>query len=220
MPLLPRILSLLLLLFGLLLPSGPAWAVAAADFPASAPTSNVLDGAEVLSRATVTDLENKLLSFEEAHVQARLVTLRRLDYGLSLADLGDQLLQRWQSPDDAQIVVLIETKSNSAAIRGDREAEPLLPQSLLTNTAETTMAQPLRDGGLYRQALVDGLNRLSTVLAGAEDPGPPPQAEEIAVVSNVPSAEETASSNARTWLIVLLAVGTVVPMATWWVFSR
>jgi uncharacterized protein len=82
------------------------------------------------------------------------------------------------------------------------------------------MAQPLRDGGLYRQALLDGLNRLSTVLAGAEDPGPPPQAEEIAVVSNVPSAEETASSNARTWLIVLLAVGTVVPMATWWVFSR
>jgi uncharacterized protein len=130
------------------------------------------------------------------------------------------LLQRWQSPDDAQIVVLIETKSNSAAIRGDREAEPLLPQSLLTNTAETTMAQPLRDGGLYRQALLDGLNRLGTVLSGAEDPGPPTQAEEIAVVSNVPSHEETASSNARTWLIVLLAVGTVVPMATWWVFSR
>jgi uncharacterized protein len=144
MPLLSRILSLLVLLFGLLLPGAPAWAVAAADFPASAPTSNVLDGAEVLSRATVTDLENKLLSFEEAHVQARLVTLRRLDYGLSLAELGDQLLQRWQSPDDAQIVLLIETKSNSAAIRGDQEAERLLPQSLLTNTAETTMADPLR----------------------------------------------------------------------------
>ncbi len=194
--------------------------MAAADLPLKAPSSSVLDGAEVLSRATVTDLENKLDSFEQAHVQARLITLRRLDYGLSLNELGDQLLQRWQNPDDAQILLLIETKSNSAAIRGDREAEPLLPQSLLASTADTTMAQPLRDGGLYRQAVLDGLNRLSTVLAGAEDPGPPLQVEQIAVVSNVPTAEETASSNARTWLIALLVVGTVVPMATWWVFSR
>lgn len=40
------------------------------------------------------------------------------------------------------------------------------------------------------------------------------------VESNIPTKEETASSNGFTWIIVLLAVGTVVPMLTWWVFSR
>jgi uncharacterized protein len=45
-------------------------------------------------------------------------------------------------------------------------------------------------------------------------------AEESAVVSNIPSREDTAGSNAFTWVVVLLVVGTVVPMLTWWVFSR
>jgi uncharacterized protein len=45
-------------------------------------------------------------------------------------------------------------------------------------------------------------------------------AQEIAPSSNVPSREQTETSNAFTWVVVLLVVGTVVPMATWWVFSR
>jgi uncharacterized protein len=40
------------------------------------------------------------------------------------------------------------------------------------------------------------------------------------VVSNIPSQEETSSSKAFTWVVVLLVVGSVVPMVTWWVFSR
>jgi uncharacterized protein len=36
----------------------------------------------------------------------------------------------------------------------------------------------------------------------------------------VPSKEDTQSSHALTWVVVLLVIGTVVPMATWWVFSR
>ena len=82
------------------------------------------------------------------------------------------------------------------------------------------MAQPLRQGDRYRQASLDAIERLDTVLQGGEDPGPPPQPEEATVVSNIPSREETASSNAFTWVVVLLIVGSVVPMVTWWVFSR
>jgi uncharacterized protein len=36
----------------------------------------------------------------------------------------------------------------------------------------------------------------------------------------VPRQEDTAASHAFTWVVVLLVVGTVVPMLTWWVFSR
>lgn len=82
------------------------------------------------------------------------------------------------------------------------------------------MALPLRDGDRYRQAVVDGLTRLETVLAGGEDPGPPLLAETQVVVSNVPTKEETAESKAWVWITVLMVLGTLVPMATWWVFSR
>jgi hypothetical protein len=44
--------------------------------------------------------------------------------------------------------------------------------------------------------------------------------ERTTLPTNVPTVEETRESNAFTWVIVLLVVGTIVPMATWWVFSR
>ena len=94
------------------------------------------------------------------------------------------------------------------------------PNALLESTADETMSVALRDGGRYRQATIDGLSRLETVLAGQEDPGPPELIEQVAVVSNVPTKEETEESNALIWVAVLLVLGTLVPMATWWVFSR
>ena len=82
------------------------------------------------------------------------------------------------------------------------------------------MALPLREGDRYRQATMDGLHRLEAVLQGGEDPGEPVVEQAPVVASNIPSREETASSNAFTWVIVLLVIGSVVPMVTWWVFSR
>jgi uncharacterized protein len=82
------------------------------------------------------------------------------------------------------------------------------------------MAQPLREGNRYRQASLDALERLSIVLRGGEDPGEPAVSEATVVATNIPTREETASSNAFTWVVVLLVVGTIVPMLTWWVFSR
>jgi uncharacterized protein len=82
------------------------------------------------------------------------------------------------------------------------------------------MALPLRSADRYRQASLDALNRLGAVLRGGEDPGEPLQEEAQTLASNIPSKEETEGSHAFTWVVVLLAIGTIVPMATWWVFSR
>ena len=38
--------------------------------------------------------------------------------------------------------------------------------------------------------------------------------------SDASAQAETEESNATTWIIVLLVLGTIIPMATWWVFSR
>lgn len=180
----------------------------------------MLDGADVLSRATNGELSKRFAQLEQEHINANLVTLRRLDYGLDLDGFAEELMQRWQGADDGSLLMVIETSSNSASIQADQRVQKLLPQSLLASTADTTMDRPLRDGGRYRQAVLDGLGRLETVLGGAEDPGPPLVAETQVVVSNVPTQEETAESKAWVWITVLMVLGTLVPMATWWVFSR
>lgn len=212
-----RFFSLLALLLALAL---PAYAVGVEDYPLLPSTEKVSDGADVLSRAAIAELQRRLEVFSDARVDARVITLRRLDYGLSLQELADQLLERWQSEDNDGLLVLIETGTNSVSIQASSEVRSLLPQELLLSTAETTIAYPLRDGGRYRQALIDGIDRLGVVLAGGDDPGPPVVVEPALIVSNIPSAEETANSNGFSWVIVLLVVGTLVPMATWWVFSR
>lgn len=220
-----------MLLLPLLLLLAPATALALSlkDLPANPPASLVLDSADVLSRAARVDLEKELDTFRADHVEARLITVGRLDYGLSLESLAQDLLNSWSSAagsdpqskgDDALLLVLIDSQNKAAAVVASPSLASQLPADLLRSTARTTIALPLRQGDRYRQAGIDGLERLATVLRGGEDPGEPAVAEESVVVSNVPTKEQTEGSNAFTWVVVLLVVGSVVPMLTWWVFSR
>jgi len=192
------------------------------DFPSQLPSSAVIDTADLLSRAASNDLEKRLQLLNEDHVDARLLTLRRLDYGLSLESLGQQLIERWGAtdPDSNLLLLLIESQNNSAAVVASSELLNQLPESLLSSTAISTMGLPLREGARYRQAGLDALDRLDIVLQGGEDPGPPQLLERLPIETNIPTKEETASSNALLWVVVLLVVGTLVPMITWWVFSR
>jgi uncharacterized protein len=208
-----------LLLVGVVLPQA-ALATGAQDFPSQLPAAPVLDTADLLSRAASTDLEKRLGSLQADHVEARLVTLRRLDYGLSLESLGQQLVQQWGDGDSGLLLLLIESQNNSAAVVVSDNLRDQLPATLLSSTAISTMGLPLREGARYRQAGLDALDRLGVVLQGGEDPGPPQLLERLPIETNVPTKEETASSNALLWVVVLLVVGTLVPMITWWVFSR
>ena len=199
-----------------------ALATGLADFPVQRPSSHVLDSADVLSRAASGDVNQRLEQFSELGVDARLVTLRRLDYGVSLESLGEELLQQWQdeASRDGLLLLLIEGQNNSAAVVASTALLEQLPSTLLSSTAISTMGLPLREGSRYRQASLDALSRLEVVLNGGEDPGPPQLVERMPVETNIPTKEETESSNAFLWVVVLLVVGTLVPMITWWVFSR
>ncbi|MFM8260085.1 MAG: photosystem II repair protein Psb32 [Vulcanococcus sp.] len=210
-----------LLLLPLALPPA-ALATGVQDFPATLPASRVIDEADLLSRAASADLEKRLEALTSDHVDARLVTLRRLDYGLSLDALGQQLIDRWSAvgSDEPQLLLLIESQNNSAAVVASPDLLDQLPASLLSSTAISTMGLPLREGARYRQAGLDALDRLGVVLQGGDDPGPPQLEERLPIETNVPTREETQASNAFLWVVVLLVVGTLVPMITWWVFSR
>ncbi len=217
-----RALLLPLLAAVLLLGPGPVLALSAASFPDAPPAERVLDQADVLSRAAITDINRQLVALEDERVEARLITVKQLDYGLTLEQLGAQLLQRWSAPAQpaSLLLFLIDSQTNAAAVLASPSLNGQLSDALLRSTARTTMALPIRDGARFRQASLDGIGRIFAVLQGADDPGEPETAPEVAVVSNIPSREETASSHAFTWVVVLLVVGTIVPMLTWWVFSR
>ena len=213
----------LAILFGAV---SPAQALSAANFPQQAPASHVLDEGHVLPRASAQEIERELQAFGNERVDAKVITVPKLDYGVSLEQLGKDLLARWtpagetETTAPSRLLLLIDAQTRSTAIVASQGLTGRLPAELLESTAETTMAMPLRSADRYRQATLDALSRLSTVLGGGEDPGEPLVEEAPTVVSNIPSKEETQNSNAFTWVVVLLVVGTVVPMATWWVFSR
>ena len=200
------------------------FALSPQDLPSQPPDKAVLDSADVLSRAGKNEIETRLNQLEDSKVDARVITLRKLDYGLSLTGFGEELVERWSNNDSRSerplILFLEETQNKQAAVVVSAELSDQLPDALLRSTARTTMSQPMRDGERFRQASMDGIERIAVVLNGGEDPGPPIQIERTTLPTNVPTVEETSESNAFTWVIVLLVVGTIVPMATWWVFYR
>jgi uncharacterized protein len=211
-----------LLAVAVLLVPLPAVALSAGSFPVTPPPEHVLDQADVLSRAAIAEIGRQLSTFQDDRIDARLITVKQLDYGLSLDQLGDQLLERWSEPASpaSLLLFLIDSQTNATAVVASPALHGQLSADLLRSTARTTMALPIRDGARFRQASIDGIGRVLTVVQGADDPGEPATPEEVAVVSNVPTREQTEASNAFTWVVVLLVVGTIVPMLTWWVFSR
>lgn len=210
------------LCFFLAVPAG--FALSPQDLPTQPPDEAVLDSADVLSRAGKNEIEARLKQLESSKVDARVITLRKLDYGLSLTGFGEELVERWSnngnSTERPLILFLEETQNKQAAVVVSAELSDQLPEELLRSTARTTMSQPMRDGERFRKASMDGIERIAVVLDGGADPGPPIEMERTTLPTNVPTVEETRESNAFTWVIVLLVVGTIVPMATWWVFSR
>ena len=198
-----------------------AIAIAPAELGAGRPTERVIDDADVLSRASRSELESRLEALTEDRVDAHVITVRRLDYGYSLDAFGDQLVENWSSSgQEPLLLLLLETQNKRAAIVTEDSLQTQLPPALLKSTARTTMSIPLREGDRYRQASLDGINRLAVVLGGGEDPGPPEEIVRTTLPTNIPTQAETEESNATTWVIVLLVLGTIIPMATWWVFSR
>ena len=216
------VVLLVLLTVVSLWPGAAAFAASASTYPDTLPQQRLIDPADVFSRAAAADVSKALDELATDHVDARLLTVERLDYGLTLQQLGQQLLDRWsaQAVDGNLLLLLIDAQTNGAAVIASPDLSAELDPDLLRSTARTTMALPLREGARYRQASLDGIARLRTVLEEGDDPGEPVVAEMERPGSNIPTREETQSSNAFTWVVVLLVVGTIVPMLTWWVFSR
>ncbi len=208
-----------------LLYSPSAKALSISDFPSTRPQGHVYDGASLLSISATSELEKRLTTLGDNKIDARLITLRGLDYGVSLPSLGDSLISRWSDQEDNSrlplLLFMIESQNNQSAVQVDQSLTSQLPPELLRSIGKTTMSQPLRQSQQYRKASVDAIDRLEVVFNGGEDPGPPAEIVQLSPRPlTVPSKEETQGGNAATLVAALLIIGTLVPMGTWWFFSR
>lgn len=219
-----RLKSLILWLLSGILALGiatlPAQATGVYDLPslsAGSPTW-VVDSADAISLANENKLNGDLKKLaQQTRNEVRLVIIRRLDYGETIDSFADKLFSQWYPTAEAQAnqtLLVVDTLTNSTAIRRGGAVEPLLSDDIAQSIVGETVAIPLREGAKYNQAFLDASNRLSAVLSGQPDPGPP-TAREINIESTFASAEETNDTSATLWVVVLLVLATAIPMATY-----
>ncbi|MEM8780905.1 MAG: TPM domain-containing protein [Cyanobacteria bacterium P01_G01_bin.49] len=178
----------------------------------------VVDQADAISFSNENKLNNQLSKLaEETGNEVRLIAVRRLDYGITINNLADDILNKWYpNPEEQanQVVLVVDTFTNNTALRQGEDTKSLLTDDIATSVVKETVAIPLREGAKYNQAFLGAGDRLTTVLSGDPDPGPP-IAKEINIDSTFTSAEDTDDTNATIWVIVLLVLATAIPMATY-----
>jgi uncharacterized protein len=220
-------LILPLLLFVLVngLVAAPAHATGVYQMPnirAGEPTW-VIDKAEVLSRLNEGRLSNTLDDLaQKTGNEVRMVTIRRLDYGETIESFTKALFEKWFPTAEAQAkqtLLVIDTLTNTTAIQTSDPVKSILPDDIAQSVASETVAVPLRTGNKYNQALLDASDRLVAVLSGEPDPGPPVVEEKVQVESTFKSAEETDTKNSTIWVVAILIIATVVPMATYFFYQ-
>ena len=208
---------LLAFLFTLGLIATPANATGVYDLP-SDPTW-VVDQAEVISRINEGKLKSSLENLaQETGTEVRVVALRRLDYGETIDSLTEELFTTWFPTPQSQanqVILAIDTLSNNAAISRGEETKELLNEEIATSVVEESIGIPLREGSKYNEAFLDTSNRLAAILSGQPDPGPPVAQDTINIEATYVSAEDTDDKSAAIWVVVLLIVATIIPMATY-----
>ena len=182
------------------------------------PPTYLIDQADSSSLANENRLNGDLKKLAQTSGQeVRLVVIRRLDFDTTIEGFVDQLFSRWY-PDaeiqSNQTLVVLDTLTNSTALKRGETAQTLLTDDIADSLLRETIAVPLKDGAKYNQALIEAEKRLTAVLSGQTDPGPP-LVQDISLEGTFATAEETDDKSATIWVVVLLALATLIPMVTY-----
>ncbi|MCA1994359.1 MAG: TPM domain-containing protein [Coleofasciculus sp. S288] len=219
------ILPLLLIVLASGFAIAPAYATGVYQIPKVNPGEPtwVIDQADVLSRLNEGKLSSVLENLaKKTGNEVRMVTIHRLDYGETTESFTNALFEKWfPTPEEQahQTVLVIDTLTNGSAIRTGEAIKSIMPEDIAESVASETVAVPLRDGNKYNQALLDASDRLVAVLSGEPDPGPPVVEDKVQVAGTFKSAEETDTKNSTIWVVAILIIATVVPMATYFFYQ-
>ena len=200
----------------------PAEATNIYDVPDFEENSHVVDQAEVLSRSTEGTINNAFRGIEEKTGQeAYVVTVRRLDYEVTIESFTADLFKRWfpDVADQKNVTLLaIDVQTDNTAIVTGEGVKAVMSDAIASSVAKETVLVPLKYGNKYNQAFSDAAVRMTAVLSGQEDPGAPVVKDTVNVEGTFASREETEEGNGFTWVIVLLVLSTVIPMATYYAY--
>ena len=198
----------------------PALATGVYDLPIleAGSNSHIIDVADSISFANEGKLNRDLQNLtKETGQEVRMVVIRRLDFDSTIDSFADDVFSRWYPDAESQqnqTLLVMDTLTNSTAVRRGATAATLLTDEIIDSLRRETLAQPLRNGAKYNQALLAADKRLVPVLSGLADPGPP-DASEINLEGTFATAEETDDRSATIWVVVLLALATLIPMVTY-----
>jgi uncharacterized protein len=204
--------------------AGSAIATGIFDVPivkAGSPTW-AIDQGEVLSVLNEGTLNKKLSQLaDKTGNEVRFVTIRRFDYGQTASTFTNELFERWfPTPEEQanQTLILLDTQTKTTGIRTGDKVKAIMSDDIANSIAGETMLMPIREGS-YNQGFLDAANRLSLVLSGEPDPGPP-EVIVTEVESTFTKSEETDDKSATILVVVLLIAATVIPMATYYWYQR
>jgi uncharacterized protein len=217
-------IALTAILLMLPMAAGSAIATGIADVPlvqAGSPTK-VIDQGEVLSLLNEGALDKKLNKLAETTGnEVRFITIRRFDYGQTAPTFVSALFERWFPTPEAQAnqtLILLDTQTKTTGIRTGDKVKGIMTDEVANSIAGETMLVPIREGN-YNQGFLDAASRLSLVLSGEPDPGPP-EVKVVEVESTFTKAEETDDQSASVIVVVLLLAATIIPMATYYWYQR
>ena len=200
----------------------PANATGAGEVPKPKAGSWVIDQAEILSRSNegkiATALENLA---KQTGNEVHFVTIHRLDYGDTIDTFTQKLFELWFPTPEAsanQTLLVLDNLTNNVALSAGQAVRTKLSDDIAKSITQETVLIPLKEGNKYNQALLGASDRLSAVLSGRPDPGPPTLTDTVQVEGTFATPEQTKESNATIWVIGFLVVATVVPMATYYFY--
>lgn len=194
------------------------------DFPSTLNFDQdaVIDQANVLSPITESQIKDKLKNLaKETTEEVYFVTIDRVEFVETAQGFAEGLFEQWFSTPQVgsdKIVIVVDTLTETSGIKVGKAGEALLDQVTAQSVANETLLTPVRNGSRYNQAAFDVVDRLTPVLSGLPDPGPPTLEATVSTERTYATAEETEESNATAIVIVLLIVATIVPMATYFAY--
>jgi uncharacterized protein len=184
----------------------------------------LVDDADVVSRVGKGEVAKQLGAIaQETGSEIRFVTIYRLEYDETSQQLAEKLFDKWfPTPEEQQnqILVVSDDLTKTAGIRVADNLKAQISDETAKSIAQETFLAPLRKGDRYNQAFADTSDRISTILKGEPDPGPPKLEVVKSGERTYAKAEETDTQSSTTILIVLLVVATVVPMVTYYLYVR
>jgi uncharacterized protein len=222
-----QLLILQIVLFALVsqLVAEPAMATGVREMPtlkAGDPTW-IIDDSEALSLISKGTINKQLSDLaKDTGSEVRFVTIHRLDYGETPASFTNKLFEKWFPTTETQanqVLLVLDTKTNGTAIQTGSQVKSKLSDETAESIASETMQVPIRKGNNYNQAFLDASDRLTTVLSGLPDPGPPKVEVAKLAERTFKTVEETDDRSATYIVIGLLLAATIIPMVTYFIYQ-